>query len=169
MKGTLKIYHKKINDATFLYTGEALSCEKCGVFPTAGFYFEGYSSIMPAVRLFLCGNCKKDHKPVGYDVLNEQILVVGYVPNNASIWIPQPPALVTTSANSVFSLAMAADGSEVIDNTVHANRLSLEGASIGKSLEDLRESSDDDIPLILSAKPILPGVNVELLEGEKNE
>lgn len=151
------------DNKSFLYCHEAWPCDVCQKESLQGlYYYEAYSSVLPAMQRALCGECNADmrNRPVGYDVCNRMILVTGYVPLGARLWVSQPPRLVAVRDVDSFSAAYRVDGAVVDDQTVYADRpAGLIGAPdtvlIGVRPEALRNPDADPEPLLsLSAKPL---------------
>lgn len=143
----------------FLYSHEDIVCDVCrAATDRGGYYLEAYSRFRPPLRTVLCGRCYRDDKlhPKGYELVNDCILVSGYVPDGASVWSPAPPNLVGVRGvgMDVFEAADKLQDCEVEDGTVLAGRPEaclggVDGVLIGKRPEDVRDPDSDDAIIML--------------------
>lgn len=152
----MKLYSNQKTGQKCLYTEQTIKCDECEKQLQGGIYVEQYSKKLPAHRAVYCNKCL-DKAPKGYDIVNKQILVGGYVPKESIRWVSKPPTLIThKNSGTIFSSAQKEDGSRIIDNTVHADRLSLEGANIGLLEEEVRVPTEEEFKLLITAEPITP-------------
>lgn len=112
-----------LDNTPVLFHLETICCDVCQQPLKGGVYYEGYSQILPPLQTVICLSCESEHKPsnIAYGLLSRRVVVIGYVPKKSYVYIPQPPSLVSSRRGDVFSLALANDGSRVVNNTVHAS------------------------------------------------
>lgn len=174
-----RVYKKK-GDNQFLYTDAQLSCHECEENRlNGGFYVEAYDRLLEPEKKFLCKSCYDAGRGVPrlHSLVRDSVLLTGIKPDGARLWLPTPPALVGTRVeDSVFSAGskVLSDGvsERVDDQTLVSGRegYTLAGPGdvrVGLPESEVRNPADErvDIPLLLSAEPIIP----EQLEHKKNE